>query len=382
LADRQDEAALYKKEIKFPPSIGDWTAYKPAKAAAKKIKSLVYGFHRISQQEIEETLKVHYFFAFDLAKYLKDAIKASTDIFSVSIEQVTYLDFLKKVTGGLIYNKVPLKDIGDVMFLIDYQLANLVINFSLGCQSVDTKVKELTELEESIIHSVFGSVLNKYTSCWKSVFEQPKLEIISYPNIQRETHINLNEIITVVTAEISIANSVPATFTFVYQNSILKKLNELMSRKEENSPLNFSLLSGELLHSIEVPVIAQLGVTNIAAKDLPDIEVDDVIALDQKLNEPIKFLLGYTSELKAQPGIKNDRLSAKILKGGVRKIKSTMKVPLEKEASEAEVNIGEMPSAQEEDVELPLEVGDKEEYNEVTEGLFEEENDTQRSGGK
>ena len=376
MADRQDEAALYKKEIKFSPSIGDWTAYKPAKAAAKKIKSLVYGFHRISQQELEETLKVHYFFAFDLAKYLKDAIKASTDIFSVSIEQVTYLDFLKRVTGGLIYNKVSLKDIGDAMFLIDYQLANLVINFSLGCQSVDTKVKELTELEESIIHSVFGSVLDKYTSCWKGVFEQPVLEIISYPNIQRETHINLNEIITVVTTEISIANSVPATFTFVYQNSTLKKLNELVAKKEEKSPLNFSLLSGELLHSIQVPIIAELGVTNIAAQDLPNIEVEDVIALDQKLNEPIKILLGYASELKAQPGIKNDRLSAKILGGSVRKIKSTMKVP------EAGSNTGEMPSTHEEDVELPLEVGDKEEYNEATEGLFEEENDTQRSGGK
>jgi len=139
LADRQDEAALYKKEIKFPASIGDWTSYKPAKAAAKKIKPLVYGFHRISSGQLERTLDVHHFFAFEFSKYLKEAIKASTDIFSISIEQVTYLDFLKRATGGLIYNKVPIKDIGEVIFLIDYQLANLVINFSLGCQSVDTR---------------------------------------------------------------------------------------------------------------------------------------------------------------------------------------------------------------------------------------------------
>ena len=381
MADRQDEAALYKKEIKFSPSIGDWTAYRPAKAAAKKIKSLVYGFHRIPQEELEETLKVHYFFAFDLARYLKDAIKASTDIFSVSIEQVTYLDFLKRVSGGLIYNKVPLKDIGEVMFLIDYQLANLVINFSLGCQSVDTKVKELTELEESIIHSVFGNVLNKFTGCWKSIFEEPKLEIISYPNIQRETHINLNEIITVVATEISIANSVPATFTFVYQNSTLKKLNELMSKMEEKAPLNFSLLSGELLHSIEVPVIAELGTTYIAAKELTEIEVEDVISLDQKLNEPIKLIVGYASELKGQPGIKIDRLSAKILRGGVRKIKSTMKITQEKGTGDAGGDAGETASVQEEDVELPLDVAEKEEYNEKSENLFEEENNTQRSGG-
>lgn len=381
MADRQDTAALYKKEIKFPASIGDWTAYRPAKAAAKKIKPLVYGFHRISSDQLERTLDIHHFFALEFAKYLKEAIKASADIFSVTIEQLTYLDFLKRATGGLIYNKLPVKDIGDVIMLIDYQLANLVINFSLGCQSVDTKIKELTELEESIIHSVFGNVLNKYKSCWKDIFEQPALEILSYPNIQRESHINLNEIITVVSTQISIANSVPATFTFVYQNSVLKKFNELLSAKEEKAPLNFSSLSGELLNSIEVPVIAELGTTDIAARELTEIEVEDVISLDQKLNEPIKLVLGYASELKAQPGIRNSRLSSKILGSSVRKIKSTLKVPLEKAEGEAAENIGEMPSTQEEDVELPLEVGEKEEYNEASEDLFGEENETQRSGG-
>ena len=375
MADRQDEAALYKKEIKFPASIGDWTSYKPAKAAAKKIKPLVYGFHRISSGQLERTLDVHHFFALEFSKYLKEAIKASTDIFSISIEQVTYLDFLKRATGGLICNKVPIKDIGEVIFLIDYQLANLVINFSLGCQSVDTKTKELTEIEESIIHSVFGNALNRYASCWHNIFEQPGLEIISYPNIQRETHINLNEIITVVTTHVSIANSVPATFTFVYQNSTLKKLNELLSKMEEKAPLNFSLLSSELLNTIEVPVIAELGTTDIAAKELTEIEVEDVIALDQKLNEPIKLIVGYASELKGQPGIKSGRLSSKILGGSVRKIKSTMKITPEKGTGDVIGDTGEMSSIQEEDVELPLDVGEKEEYNETSEDLFEEENE-------
>jgi flagellar motor switch protein FliM len=375
LPDKQDAAALFKKELKFPAAFGDWTAYKPPKDKAKKIKPLAHGFRRISREQLEETLKIHHYFAFEFSKYLKEAIKASTDIFSVSIEQLTYLDFLKRVSQGLIYNKLPIKEVGEVIFLIDYQLANIVINFSLGSQSVDTKIKELTELEESIIHSVFDNILNKYTSCWKNIFEMPKLEIISYPSIQRETHINLNEIITVVSTQISIANSVPASFTFVYQNSILKKLTELLLKKEEKMPLNFSLLSDELLNSIEVPIIVQLGTTNIAAKELPNIEVDDVISLDQKLNVPIKLILGYSSELKAQPGVKNDHLASRILGGGVKRIQSAAVARPEKETAEAEENLEETPSKEEEDIELPLEAEEKEEYNEATEGLFEEENE-------
>jgi flagellar motor switch protein FliM len=366
LADKQDTVAFFKKEIKFPASFGDWTAYKPARDRTKKIKPLVHGFHSISAEELEQTLKVHYLFTFELSRYLKEAIKASTDIFSVSIEQLPYLDFLKHVTGGLIYSKLSIPELSEVLFLIDYQLANLVINFSLGSQSVDTKTTELTELEESIIHSVFGNVLDKYSSCWKNVFEAPSLDIISHPNIQRETHINLNEIITVVSAQVSIANSAPATLTFVYQNSTIKKLNELLSKAEEKAALKFSSLTDELLASIEVPVVAQLGTTNIAAKELTDIELEDVISLDQNINAPIKLTIGGTSELKAQPGKKNDRLAARILGGGVKKIRSDMKIARESEES---------PSKEEEDAELPLELEDKEEYNESPEELFEEENE-------
>lgn len=372
MADKQDSAAFFKKEIKFPASFGDWTAYRPAGDRTKKIKALVYGFHRISLEELEETLKIHYMFAFAFARYLQEAIKASTEVLSISIEQLSYLDFLKRVQGEVIYNKLPIKDIGEVLFLIDAPLANTVINFSLGCQSVDTKTKEMTDLEESIIHSVFGNALKEYTSCWKNIFEMPKLEIISYPNIQRETHINLNEVITAISAVVSIANSASSTFTFVYQNTTLKKLNELLAKKTEKAPLNYSFLTDELLSSIEVPVVAEVGTTNIAAKDLPDIVNDDVIELDQKYNSPIKLIIGYASEVKAQPGIKENRLSARILGGGAKKIKFEPMVTLENVPAEAAK--GETTAAkEEEDVELPLEVEEKEEYNEPVEGLFEEE---------
>ena len=370
MADKQDATALYKKEIKFPASFGDWTTYRPAKERTKKITSLVHSFQRVSKEELNSTLKVHYFFAFELSTYLKEALKASTDIFSVAIEQMTYLEFLKRVNQGLLYNKLPIKDIGEVMFLIDYQLANLVINFSLGSQTVDSKIKELTELEESIIHSVFGNVLGKYTNCWKDIFETPAIEIVSYPNIQRETHINLNEIITIVTTQLSIANSTPASLTFVYQNNTLKKLNGLLSKKIEAEPLNISLLTDEILSSIDVPVVAQLGETNVAAKELNDIEVEDVISLDSKINSPIRLVLGYSSELKAQPGTKNNRLAARILGGSVKKVVDGPRI-----SQEAMAPLEETPLKEEEDIELPLDAEEKEEYNEGTEGFFEEENE-------
>lgn len=380
MADRQDLASLYKKEIKLPAFIGDWTTYKPPKPAAKRVKAVYYTTHRISRVDLEKTLIVHNFFAQEFSSYLKEYLKASADIYSVSIEQLSYLEFLKRATGGSIYSKFVLKNLGEVMFLIDYQLSNIVINFSLGSQSVDTKFKELTELEESIIQSIFNNVLIKYASCWHDIFEKPTLDIISYPNVQRETHINLNEIITVVSLHISIANSVPSTLTFIFQNNTLKKMNELLSKKEDQAPLNFSRLSDALLNSIEIPVAAELGSTNISTQDLTAIETDDMISLEQKLNEPITLILGYTSELKAQPGVKNNRLSVRILSGKIKKVKSAPLLKQEEIAAQVaphpEGKFEELQvPGQEGEFELPLEEEEKEEYNESSENLFEEENE-------
>ena len=367
--------------------IGDWTTYKPEKPAARRTRPFLYGFHRISGDELETTLNVHHFFSFEFARYLKDALKASIDMFSISIEQLTYLDFLKRVTGGLIYNKLMLENIGEVLFLIDYQLANIVINFSLGSQTADTKIKELTELEESIIQSIFGNVLEVYSGCWKDIFKKPALEIISYPNIQRETNINLNEIVTVVSVQISVANSVPSSYTFVYQNNILKKLTELLWKKEELAPLNLSDLPEELLNAIEIPMIAELGATSISTQELTEIEAEDVISLDQKLNEPIRLVFGYSSQFVAQPGIRNNHQSIRLLSSSIKKIKAAPIIKSEPPALTTvrkmdepiieEIAGGPQIPQQEEDLEFPLEGEEKEEYNENSEDLFEEENNTQ-----
>ena len=388
MADKQDSASIFSKEIVFPALFGDWMTYQPSRESSKQGKEAAFSPNRIMKEALEEALNVHYFFALEFSRYLKEALKASTDILSVSIEQVPYSDFLKRWSGGLIYNKLPVPNVGDILFIIDYQLANQIINFSLGFPSADEKMKELTDLEESMIHSIFGKALAKFPACWGNVFAAPELEILSYPNIQRETHINLNETITVLSAQFSIANSTPAMFTFAYQNNALKKLYELSQKKKAKMPLNFSRLSDNVLSSIQVPVFARLGTTYVAAKELMEIDTEDAISLDQSLNSPIALVIGQITELKAHPGRRNDHFAARIIGGGARKTKNEVKVIGENDqaapagtegitpaesSKEEEFELPMEPQEKEEDMELPMELDEKEAYNKNSEELFGED---------
>ncbi len=382
-------APLFKKEMKMAAAIGDWTVYRPSKPPAKKIKPLFYSHHRVSKDDLDVALEVHNFFANEFAKYMKSNLKASTEVFSVSLEQMSYLDFLKSVTQGLIYSKVIIKDVGEPMLLIDFPLANMAINFSLGCQSVENQIKEFSELEESIIKSVFGNLLDRFSACWKNVFEKPEMEVVGYPNVQRETHISLNDVLTIITTQVSIANSLPSSFTFVYQSNALRKLIDLLDKKEEKALLNFNILPDDLMSSIEVPLIAELGTSELSANEIAGMENEDLVSLDQKLNDPVRLYLGWTAEFKAQPGIRNGRLAVRLLPGSIKKIKAapTLKAPVP-ESSEAArgaeglaLSRAEGPARKEAegDFEFPMEEEGKEEYNEPQEIPGEDE--TPRSGG-
>ena len=388
MSDKQEQARSYKKEIKFQASIGDWTKYKPEKPASKKVKPVFYGFNIISKPDLDKILTIHHFFAIEFSKYLRSSLKASIDIHSISIEQVSYLEFLKNVTEGLFYCKLNISNVGDAMLLIDSQLANTIINFSLGFQSMETKNEEPTDIEESMIKSVFDNSLNKYADCWGKTFEKPNFEIISYPNIQREAYINLNEVVTVISVQISIANSTPSTYTFVYQNSILKKLNELYDKKHEKPTLNFNSLPKELLNSLEIPVIAELGSTFIPAKELSQIEEDDLVSLEQKINLPIKIYISNVSRHYAQAGTRTGHYAVKVLENsenilgetfGPAPSKETEVPPPQEEKGMdvmgPEVKPEEILPADKtlEDFELPLEEEAKESYNEDEENLFNEE---------
>jgi flagellar motor switch protein FliM len=376
LADRS-ESAVYKKELRHPISIGDWTTFKPSRSSSRKAKPALYGMGRLTKDVLETTLNIHHFFSLEFAKYLKESLKASIDIYSISVEQITYLDFLKSVTGGLIYNKLNMGDTGEIIFLVDYQLANMAINFSLGSQSIETKIKELTELEESIFQTIFNNMLDSFTKCWGNIFPKPSLEIISYPNIQRETHINLNEVITVISTHVSIANSIPAEFTFIYQGTTLKKLFESWQNKHDKAPLNFSKLSDALLNNIKIPVRAELGTTRLSTYEIASIENDDLISLDQKLSDPTDLILGGTTQLRSQPGIKDNRVGIRILSSAAKRVRN-MPVLIQEDLS-GTGTLEEENVLQEEGHENNVEAGEKEGYNP---DVFEEETDNPNLGGR
>src|SRR3990167_8626028 len=100
------EIASQKRTIKLPPAMGDWTTYRPPKALVKKVKTGLYGFDRLSKKETNQALLIHYRFIQEFFRRLKIDLGLGVELFTVQVEQVTYLNFLRTISGPVVQGKL------------------------------------------------------------------------------------------------------------------------------------------------------------------------------------------------------------------------------------------------------------------------------------
>ena len=65
------ERTPHKKVIKMPPALGDWTTYRPVKPISKKVRAGLYGFDRLSSENLDQAIKIHYQFITKFLYFLK-----------------------------------------------------------------------------------------------------------------------------------------------------------------------------------------------------------------------------------------------------------------------------------------------------------------------
>jgi len=284
MADRattKPEIASQKRVIKLPPAIGDWTTYRPPQVIVKKVKSGLYGFDRLSQDELEQALKIHYNFIQLLFKHLKIDLNIGIEFAQVQIEQTTYLNFLRTLNTSVVQSKLSLPDVHEgIQLFVELNMANSLINHALGSHDLEPISRGLTEAEAAVLKTTWENYLPLYAKNFEDVFPTPTFEMVSSPDITLDPAINVSATFVCFTAEASINDNPSGKITFGYLSSTLKTLLALYQKKAQVKPLNFSRLPSAAMNSIVIPVSAQLGTTSLTTGELDRLEIGDVVSLD------------------------------------------------------------------------------------------------------
>lgn len=329
----KSEISGQKRTIKLPPAIGDWTNYRPPQVLVKKIKTGLYGFDRLSREELDLALTIHYRFIQALLKHLSLDLSIGAELFSCQVEQTTYLNFARGINGQILQGKLVIPQIPETpQVFLDLLIVDSLINHAVGSRDLEPNDRSLTEAEKAALTLALNEYLPHYAAAFEQVFPAPLFSIVSLPDLTYDSAINQSATFVSFTADIAFNNLAPGRIIFGYTGVSLKKLIESFTVKDREKPLDFSRLGNALLNRLQVPVQATLGRTRLMTSDLNSLEAGDVVALDAPINTAIGVAVGDLFKILGEPGIRARKKAVRIASLGEEEVKITPPAAVTEEA--------------------------------------------------
>ena len=289
----------------------------------KKKKIKPYDFRRpnkLSKDQTRTLTMLHENFArlmtTALSTYLRTMVRAQV----VSIGQMNYDEFVKSLhnpTVMCIFSLRPLD--GNMVIEIQPQLAFVIVDRLLGGfgYSVE-KIRELTDVEQTVIKRVMSRILPSIKEAWQVVVElNPAFESIELNPLFTQI-IPPTDMIVLITLEVRISEAfglMNVCMPFAVIEPILDRLNAQVwftrSSRQVSNPENTAALQNRLNYA-QVPVVAELGRATISVGELLHMQVGDVLQLDQLVKGLLEVKVGNQLKFKGTPGNIDNRMAIQI----------------------------------------------------------------------
>lgn len=288
----------------------------------KKKKVKPYDFRRpnkLSKDQLRTMVMLHENFSrlltTSLSTYLRSMVRAQV----ISVDQLTYEEFTKSLHNPTVMNILTLKPLeGNIILEISPQLAFAVVDRLLGGQGlIMDKVRELTDIEQTVIRRVVLKTFTNLKEAWKAVVDlEPVFEGIE-SNPMFTQIVPPADMIILVTLELRIAEAIGMMnicMPFSVIEPILDRLNAQVwftKKGKSFSAQGISALQNRLGQA-QVQVTVELGKAEIRVGELLNIAVGDVIELDKSVKELMEIKIGNQVKFRGSPGMSGSKMAVQI----------------------------------------------------------------------
>jgi len=249
---------------------------------------------QISTEQLRAISMLNDLFARNLTHNLAAWLRSRFQVNLVSAEQIQFNEFLLRIPEISYVASVRLEPLGALSVLqIDLGLAPPIIDLLLGGEGRDGKLRELTDIEESILASVVEIVCRELTAAW-----QPVGLSFNFERRQMQTQVARIMAVTEKTLCLSFEIRMPhaagllnLAFPAVVANTILRRLTSDWGRRRRHA--------GEIRARVEASArrirfgaALQLPAVRVAASDLENLEPGMVLRLDLPANTMPQWRVG------------------------------------------------------------------------------------------
>ncbi len=242
-------------------------------------------------------------FARNLTHNLGVWLRSKFQVNLVSAEQMPFSEFMMRIPEVAYVGSIRLEPLGALSVLqLDLALAPPMIDLLLGGEGKPGPVRELTDIEESILTSVVDVICRELSSAW-----QPVGLNFNFEKRQMQTQIARIMPVTEKTLCLSFEIRMPDAsgllnfaFPAVVSNTILRRLIGDWGRQRRHPPETRERIR-ERVGRISFGAALQLASVRIPARQLQNLAAGDIVRLPAAFNHPSELRVAGVPLFEAQP---------------------------------------------------------------------------------
>jgi flagellar motor switch protein FliM len=261
---------------------------------------------RIAKSQLRAIHLLHEAFARNLASSLSAYLRSYLTVNLISVEQLSYGEFLEGLPSPSCIVSLSLRPYdGNALIEISPSLVFPILEIILGGKgkSSEARKREITEIEQHLLDTLFRIILNDLREAWKSVAViNFKIEMIA-TEPQMVQILSPTEAVVAIAIEIRIGDAsgtLNVAIPAINIKMIGQKFEQQWMLRKTESTEGEQVRMLTLLRNAKVTMDARLVGPRLVVRDLMDLDVGDCLKFDYALEQKVSFLMNGTEKFQGQ----------------------------------------------------------------------------------
>jgi flagellar motor switch protein FliM len=267
-------------------------AQKAKKAQVQKKVSL-YNFRRPDRVSREQMRSLHFMhdrFARNFSSSLSAYLRTITEVNLVSVEQLSYQEFLLSVPDPTCFNAISIRPLEGAFALeVNPQLVFPIIDKMLGGPGEPLKsMRTMTDIEQSIFDGILKLILDDLRESWRGIID------LDFKIQARETSPQLiqivapNEVVLLVVFEVkmgSVVGMINLAIPSIILEPVANKFDqEMYTGYKKSANFEEARLLLESLKKCSMTACAEIRGTNLRLSDILVLQPGDIVPLAKRFD--------------------------------------------------------------------------------------------------
>jgi len=291
----------------------------PAAITTASVSSVTYDFRRpdrVSKEQIRALHLMHDRFARNISASLSAYLRTVTDMSIVSVEQLTYSEFLMSLPDPTAFYAIGMSPPDGVGALeLNPTLAFTMVDRILGGTGRGVQLsRALTEIEQNVVDGVVKLILENLSESWRSIHE------VHFKISGRETRPQMlqvvapNETVLLLVFDVRLGD-VRGMLNLCLPAATIETFGDVFTQGWYRLRREPSAQQREALHRslgrVRVPVTAFLEVS-MSGREVVQLKPGDVVSLGRPVSQPVKVRVATITKYAGRLTRRGNRVAVAI----------------------------------------------------------------------